>query len=63
MGELQDIEVALPVGVAVGIVLADLVAAEVQLGRIVEAVGQPVAGRLPTGSVASPAPGTSFSAL
>ena len=37
MGELQDIEVALPVKVAVGIVLSDLVARKVRLGRIVQA--------------------------
>ena len=52
---MEDVEVALEVGIAVGVVLPDLLSGTPDGGLLIEAIGQAVAGSLPTGSVAAPA--------
>ena len=54
---LQDVEVALPVWISVGIVLPELVPGKPERCGPVQAIGKPVAGRLATGGVAGPAAG------
>ena len=54
---LQDVEVALPIGISVGVVLPELVSATPERSGTVEAIGQMVTGSLATGSVAGPAAG------
>jgi hypothetical protein len=56
-GILQDVEVVLPVGIFVGVVLPELVPGKPERSGTVEAIGQMVAGRLATGGVAGPAAG------
>lgn len=56
-GVLEDEEVAFPVGIAVGIVLPELVTREPERSGSVEAIGQMITGALATGSVAGPAAG------
>jgi len=56
-GVLEDVEVAFPVGIAVGVVFPELVAGEPECCGLVEAVGKAVSGGLATGGVAAPAPG------
>ena len=54
---LQDVEVALPVGITVRVVLPELVTREPERSGSVEAIGQMITGGLATGSVAGPAAG------
>lgn len=56
-GILQNVEVAFPIGIAVGVVLPELVSREPECSGAVEAICQMVAGGLPTGGVAGPAAG------
>ena len=56
-GVLQDVEVALPIGIPVGVVLPELVPVKPECSGPVQAIGKPVAGRLATGGVAGPAAG------
>ena len=56
-GILQDVEVAFPIGISVGVVLPELVPGKPERSGTVEAIGQMVAGRLATGSVTGPAAG------
>lgn len=56
-GVLEDEEVAFPVGIAVGIVLPELVTREPERSGSVEAIGQMITGALATGSVAGPTAG------
>jgi len=54
---LQDVEVALPVGITVRVVLPELVTREPKRSGSVEAIGQMITGGLATGSVAGLAAG------
>ena len=54
-GILQDVEIAFPIGISVGVVLPELVPGKPERSGTVEAIGQMVAGRLATGGVAGPA--------
>ncbi len=54
---LQDVKVAFPVGISVGVVLPEFVAWKPERCGLVEAIGKPVTGRLTTGGVAGPATG------
>ena len=56
-GILQDVEIAFPVGITVGVVLPELVPGKPECSGAVEAIGQMVAGSLATGGVAGPAAG------
>lgn len=56
-GILQDIEVALPVGIAVGVVLPERVSREPECSGAVEEISLLVSGGLATGGVADPAAG------
>lgn len=56
-GILQDVEVALPIGISVRVVLPELVPGKPERSGTVEAIGQMVAGRLAAGGVAGPASG------
>lgn len=56
-GVLQDVEAGFKVGVAVGVVGAEGVAGEPELGGGIEAVGQLVTGCLSSGGVGAPASG------
>lgn len=56
-GVLEDVEVAFPVGITVGIIFPELVPGEPERCGPVETVCQTIAGRLATGGVAGPAAG------
>ena len=56
-GVFEEGEVGFKVGVAVGVVFADLVAGKMEGGGLVEAICQPVSGGLAPGGVAAPAAG------
>lgn len=56
-GILQDVEVAFPVGITVGIVLPEFMTRQPKGSSAVQAICQMVTGRLATGGVASPAAG------
>jgi len=56
-GILQDVEVAFPVGITVGVVLPELVPGKPERCGPVQAIGKMVTGGLATGGVASPAAG------
>lgn len=54
-GILQDVEVAFPVGISIGVVFPELVAGEPERSGLVQAIGKLVTGRLPFTCVAGPA--------
>ena len=54
-GVLKDVEVAFPVGIAVGVALPEFVPGKPQRRGSVQAIGKPVTSRLATGGVTSPA--------
>lgn len=54
-GILQDVEVAFPVGIAVGVALPEFVPGKPQRRGSVQAIGKLVTSRLATGGVTSPA--------
>lgn len=54
---LQDVKVAFPVGISVGVVLSELVSGKPERCGLVEAIGKPVTSRLTAGCVAGPAAG------
>lgn len=54
-GILQDVEVASPVGISIGVVFPELVAGEPERSGLIQAIGKPVTGRLPFTCVAGPA--------
>lgn len=56
-GILQDVEVAFPVRISVGVVLSELVSGKPKRSGAVEAIGLMVAASLATGCVAGPAAG------
>ena len=51
----QDVEVASPVGISIGVVFPELVAGEPERSGLVQAIGKLVTGRLPFTCVAGPA--------
>ena len=54
---LQDVKVAFPVGISVGVVLSELVSGKPERCGLVEAISKPVTSRLAAGCVAGPASG------